>query len=952
MAGDSSEARERAERLFRHFMDRVDRGDRPDFEALCATESAEVEARLRSLLRERQDISRLLGDGPASPPATIGTDADPAITLEPAEGEVDGGSSSTLFERLAAHTAPQSRFRLKGQIGQGGMGAVLRAWDEDLRRHVALKVMLGKAGAEATGDTPQIDPAKLGRFLEEAQVTGQLEHPGIVPVHELGLDAQGRVYFAMRLVKGETFADVLEKVKTGEGGWSQTRALGVLLRACEAVAFAHSKGVVHRDLKPENVMVGRFGEVYVMDWGLARVLGRKDTRDLRFRESLPSTFSQVSTDAREGTPGSPADALVTQDGTVLGTPSYMPPEQAQGRVEEIGPPSDVYAMGAILYQLLAGQKPYLPRGARLAPPRVAAMVAFGPPEPIAKLDPTAPPELVSICEKAMARDMAARYPTMLDLARDLRAFLENRVVSAYESGPIAELKKWVKRNRALAATGAAAFLAALVLAGWALVERGTALSEKQRVLRLSDARTLADLRARLDGLWPAHPDKIDAMETWLEEARALVERAGAHEATLAALRARGTPLPHPRAADLAGDESGIASLAARIERERPHQFADTTDSWWHDTLVSLASDLARFQADDRHGETIRSVEDRLEFARTIQRRSIDDARAAWDEAIASIASRGECPRYGGLVLKPQLGLVPIGRDPDSGLWEFWHVQTGERPQRNEQGRLVLREDMGLVFVLIPAGTFWMGAQATDPEGRNHDPQAQENESNDDGEPVEVALDAFFLSKYEMTQGQWERCAGADPSYYDPGGQFGGRTTTLLHPVEQVSWEDCVDALARLGLMLPSEAQWEYGCRAGTDTPWWTGPDKLDLDEAGNLADRFCQEHGGPASWTYEEELNDGYVVHAPVGSYRANGFGLHDVVGNVWEWCRDRFGSYDLALTQGDGESALRDAPDRVNRGGSFNYAAAHARSALRSYRTPDHRARNLGCRPARAVDP
>ncbi len=940
MASESSEARDRAERLFSEFMDRVDRGEKADFEALCAAESAEVERYLRRLVRARQDISQILGGASSTLSAVrrlrSGTakDVDPGISLEPEDGAADDGSSSTLLERLAAHAPPQSRFRLKGEIGRGGMGAVFRAWDEDLRRHVALKVILGKAGAEGTGDTPEIDPALLGRFLEEAQVTGQLEHPGIVPVHELGLDAEGRVYFAMRLVKGETFAEVLEKVKTGEEGWSPTRALGILLRACEAVAFAHSKSVVHRDLKPENIMVGRFGEVYVMDWGLARVLGREDSRNLRFKGPLPSTFIHVTPDAREGTPGSP-EVLLTQDGTVLGTPAYMPPEQAQGRVEEIGAPSDVYSMGAILYHLLTGQKPYLPPGARLRPREVAAMVAVGAPEPVAKLNPAASVELVSICEKAMAREMGARYPTMLDLARDLRAFLENRVVSAYESGPVAELKKWVKRNRAFST---AAMIAVLGIAGfgsWAVVARGVALAnerqaieEKQRVLRLSDVKTLADLKPRMDALWPAHPDKIEAMERWLEDARQVAERAPDHQATLAELRARGTPLLHPRepelaklraeGAGLAENESRVASLEAQIERERPYRFADATDAWWHDTLVSLLSSLAALQVDDRQGQTIRSVEERLAVARMIEQRSLEE-RQAWDRAIASIANRDECPKYNGLVIEKQAGLIPIGRDPDSGLWEFWHVQTGERPQRNEQGKLVLTEGMGIVLVLIPGGTFWMGAQDKDPQGRNYDPQANDKESDENRQPVEVTLDAYFLSKYEMTQGQWERFVGTNPSYFGEAGPG-----ALLRPVEFVSWYDCERVLGQLGLVLPTEAQWEYGCRAGTDTPWWTGRLEADLEAAGNLGDETVQ-----------------------VGSMRANAFGLHDTVGNVKEWCRDSAGLYNTAAVQGDGERPVHGASHSGIRGGSLASPPALARSAYRREAALGYRHDALGCRPA-----
>ncbi len=168
----------------------------------------------------------------------------------------------------------------------------------------------------------------------------------------------------------------------------------------------------------------------------------------------------------------------------------------------------------------------------------------------------------------------------------------------------------------------------------------------------------------------------------------------------------------------------------------------------------------------------------------------------------------------------------------------------------------------------------------------------------------------------------------------------------MHPVEHVSWEDCEEVLGRLGLVLPTEAQWEYGCRAGTDTPWWTGRDKLDLDEAGNLADAYAQAHGG--NWPQcDMELDDGRTCHAPVGSYRANAFGLHDTIGNVWEWCRDGYCSYDNAAVQGDGGRLVQGASLRVPRGGGFNSTPALARSAYRTDITPGIRDYYLGCRPA-----
>ena len=159
------------------------------------------------------------------------------------EGGVESSRdfSSEVLQRLAERHGAFGRYRIKSEVARGGQGAVLRVWDEDLQRNIAMKVILGKGDAEATGKTPEVDSRTLDRFLEEAQVTSQLDHPGIVPVHELGLDSQGRVYFTMKLVKGETLETLFDKGHKGEDGWTLTRALGVMLKVCEAMAYAHSK---------------------------------------------------------------------------------------------------------------------------------------------------------------------------------------------------------------------------------------------------------------------------------------------------------------------------------------------------------------------------------------------------------------------------------------------------------------------------------------------------------------------------------------------------------------------------------------------------------------------------------------------------------------------------------------------------------------------------------------
>jgi WD40 repeat protein/serine/threonine protein kinase len=358
---------------------------------------------------------------------------------------------------VIASRSPTRRYTVLGRVAQGGMGVIFKVWDGSLHRPLAMKVIRGQDHVGAAGPAP-VNRQALGRFLREAEVTGQLDHPGIVPVHEIGTDEHGRVYFTMRLVEGESLDSVLDKMSHGDATWTKTRVVDVLVKICDTLAFAHSRGVVHRDLKPANIMVGRFGETYVMDWGLAKVLpGRarpSPERPAHEEESLLPTIPEGEEYGLTPDDGAPAD--LTTAGTVLGTPAYMPPEQAEGRPDELDERSDVYSIGAMLYRILTGQVPYVEGTRARRSADVLAAVIAGPPTSVAQLAPRARGELVAICQKAMARAPGDRYADMQEMAADLRAYLENRVVKAYQHGALAELKKWVKRNPLL--TGAAAAL--------------------------------------------------------------------------------------------------------------------------------------------------------------------------------------------------------------------------------------------------------------------------------------------------------------------------------------------------------------------------------------------------------------------------------------------------------------------------------------------------------------
>lgn len=458
--------------LLQFFSDVADRRVRPleEYQALFPEQEEEIAEQWRTA------TEALLGPaGERRPPTGA------AHAVAPA-------SWSGLLERLQQRLLDEARFEPRGELGRGGMGVIESLFDADLRRTVARKLCLASGAAEQGGTAP---PKHLGRFLEEAQVTAQLEHPGVVPVHDLGMDGDGRPFFTMRLVRGKDLRAVFDQVRKGEEGWTRTRALGALLKACETMAYAHDKGVMHRDLKPANIMVGRFGEVYVMDWGLARVQGSEETRDLRLapEPAVTQSLESLRRDERQDTPGSP---VVTMEGDVMGTPSYMSPEQALGRVDELGPRSDVYAMGAILYDLLSGQAPYAPPAAPRTPFMILSLLQEGPPSALADITEDCPLELAAICEKAMQREPERRYSDMAEFAEDLRAYLEGRVVRAYETGALAEMKSWVRRNRAFAGTIAAGLLLVLVGSGTYAWQVG---QERQAAVAAQQAAEAAQGRA-------------------------------------------------------------------------------------------------------------------------------------------------------------------------------------------------------------------------------------------------------------------------------------------------------------------------------------------------------------------------------------------------------------------------------------------------------------------------
>jgi serine/threonine-protein kinase len=311
-------------------------------------------------------------------------------------GDTSGGNGGGASP--AGPVADRQKYRLEGQIGRGGMGEVLLVTDQDLRRQVAMKVLLPEASKQ--------DPSRLN-FVAEAQATSQLEHPGIPPVHDIGMSPDGRVYFTMKLVRGRTLREILHDLFVRrvdvQREWSMHRLVTVLERLCETLHFTHERGVIHRDVKPDNVMLGDFGEVHLMDWGLARIEGVDPEAALPEAEAVHTARTDVG--------------VLTEHGTLKGTVPYMAPEQVGGRADRR---SDVYALGCLLYEVLTLQPAFIP-----GPDLIAKVLAGDfPPVTTRNLRRAVPDALADACLKAMSRDPSARFPTARAMGETLRSWLD------------------------------------------------------------------------------------------------------------------------------------------------------------------------------------------------------------------------------------------------------------------------------------------------------------------------------------------------------------------------------------------------------------------------------------------------------------------------------------------------------------------------------------------------
>lgn len=762
-----------------------------------------------------------------------------------------GGDDPPVSDNPASDVPPRTlvnRYRLDQKVAEGGFAQVWKGYDLELLRTVAVKM-------------PK--PSHIGAvdsFMAEARRVARLKHPGIVPVHDVGKDGDD-FFIISEFVEDGSLGDRLK-----QGPISPEQSCRWLAELADALDYAHKNGVIHRDIKPANILIDHHGRALLADFGIALSASKTG-------QFAPS----------------------------IGTLAYMSPEQLEGK--PLDPRSDVYSVGVLLCQLLTGKLPYDARDTNSLRKEIVsgAIRLSGSGEKLT-------PELRGICLKCLAHDPKERYATAKDLANDLRSVQP------------------IKRSRATLVISAIAIL--LTIASmpfiWQAVFKGN--DGKTPPTISTDARQKAD-DALVRGKRLFDEKNYEA---------ALVEFTEAVNAD------GGRAEPYHRRAlcrvNLQRYEDALPDFVKAVELDprnpeirKHHSLALSNLGRWDEAIAALEAALKLSPADPTEYHDL--------AARNYSNRAKGSAEAGrWDTALPDLSAairhdpkpaiyhRQRGAAYFNLKqFEPAVAdfTAAIQREPKEPTYYQFRGEAykavGKQKEADadfEQARRLanpqskrpdpITNSIGMVLVHIPAGEFLMGTPDNDPSKAW------------DEIPHRVRISrSFFMGKYEVTQGQYKKVMGKNPSY------FAKLLAPEQHPVEQVSWDDAVAfcrALSELpdekaagrSYRLPTEAEWEYACRAGTTTAYHFGNDSNDLS-------KYALFGGHKAGvWATQK-----------VGIKLPNAWGLHDMHGNVWEWTSDEYGPYRVETEVVDPQGPDKGV-GKVARGGSWDYGAVKCRSAQR----------------------
>ena len=933
----------------------------------------------------------------------------------------DSESSSTNIK--GTFSSPEGkqtdRFERQQFLDSGNLGEVFFAKDTELNRTVVAKYIR----PEMSGNN-----LKQALFHLEGEVTGSLEHPSVVPVYGLGKDTKGRLYYAMRYIRGKKLSRVIAEYHRKEAGLKQEALTGLLQNfqaVCLAIEYAHSKGVLHCDIKPDNIMIGDYGEVFVVDWGLVVVCGDvKGSSDLNQTETLDSGIIPQYKPSELASSGLHKQQGGSRRG-VGGTPAYMAPEQFTATISEnislVTPKADIYALGSTLYHILTGKAPHLPKaGIKESPDAFYFRITTGMiPTPREK-DASIPKLLEQIVLKAMQVEPGDRYASARELADDIKRYVSDEPVHAYQESGLEKSRRWIRKNRAL--VGAAMVMLLLVTVGAIgfgfvtsqfnkelIIERDRANSnEKLAKEKLADIekgeaykREVFQIANKLEMvLIPEGKFMMGspASEKWR------VDNETQHEVTITkpfyigkyevtqeqwegvmgehGSENKGAKYPVTYVSwkecqefikKLNGQTSGGYRLPTEAEWEYACRAGTNTTYSFGDSLKDIDANINgsstkavgsyrpnAFGLYDMHGNVWEWCEDwYADYPAGLVTDPIGPAtgksRVLRGGSFHNYESRARSslrfdnqPFYQNYFFGFRLArtmnieglsepdikefLLKVKKEQEAKTEKEQEAKTKKEEEakgrkeveetkakdaqkketmilhKEVEDKIDLGKGINLEMVLIPSGKFMMGSPVSEKAHRKDETQH------------EVTLTKpFYMGKYEVTQEQWETIMGDNPS------KIKGEKL----PVINVSWLDCQEFIKKLnentngGYRLPTEAEWEYACRAGTSTAFSYG-DSITKSDA-NI---------------YGATVKD-------VGWYKPNAFGLYDMHGNVWEWCEDCYADYPKESLIDPKGSATGE--DRVLRGGSFFDFDSNVYSSLRNcIRPTDKSFKTVGFRLAK----